>query len=59
MTTPAELSAALDAAPAARGAYDALPPSHRAEYDRWIAEAVKPETRARRAQQAVERLMAS
>ena len=58
MTTPVELSEALDRVPAARTAYDALPPSHQREYDRWIAEAVKPETRLRRAAQAVERLQA-
>lgn len=58
MTTPAELSEALNGAPAARAAYDALPPSHRREYDRWITEAVKPETRRRRAETAIERLTA-
>ena len=56
MTTPSELAAALAADPTARAAYDALPPSHRAEYDRWIEEAVKPDTRARRAARAAERL---
>lgn len=56
--TPDELAAALDASPAARATYNALPPSHQREYDRWIDEAKKPETRKRRAEQAVERLTA-
>lgn len=33
-----------------------LPPSHQREYTKWVAEAAKPETRQRRATQAVERL---
>jgi hypothetical protein len=52
VTTPAELAEALDASPDARRAYDALPPSHRREYDLWIDEAKKPETRRRRAASA-------
>ena len=57
MPTPIELADALKAAPVAEAVYNALPPSHQAEYDRWIAEAVKPETRRRRADQAVVRLI--
>ena len=55
---PAELAAALAASSTARAAYEALPPSHRHEYDRWVGEAVKAETRSRRAAQAGGRLTA-
>lgn len=50
---PADLAAALDADPAARGGFDALAPSHRKEWARWVAEAKKPETRERRLTEAV------
>ncbi|WP_372668938.1 YdeI/OmpD-associated family protein [Amycolatopsis kentuckyensis] len=53
---PAELADALDAAPDAKAAFDALPPSHRREYVQWVAEAKKPETRVSRAEKAVQRL---
>ncbi len=53
---PAELDAALAADPQARAAWDALPPSHRREYTRWVAEAVRPETRNQRADRTVRRL---
>ncbi|WP_370972319.1 YdeI/OmpD-associated family protein [Amycolatopsis sp. cg9] len=53
---PGELAAALAAAPDAAAAFEALPPSHRREYVRWVAEAKKPETRVSRARKAVERL---
>jgi uncharacterized protein YdeI (YjbR/CyaY-like superfamily) len=55
---PAELRAALDGAPDARARFEALPPSHRREYVRWIEEAKKPQTRARRAGETVARLRA-
>lgn len=45
---PPELSAALDAAPAARTAWDALPPSSRKQLLWTLASAAKPDTRARR-----------
>lgn len=54
---PAELTEVLSADPAARAAFDALPPSHRREYVRWIAEAVKSETRLERARKTVRRLI--
>jgi len=57
MPVPDELAAALDASPPAKAAFDALPPSHQREYVQWISEAKKPETRERRAAQAVERLL--
>jgi uncharacterized protein YdeI (YjbR/CyaY-like superfamily) len=45
---PAPLAAALDADPAARTAFDALAPSHRKEFARWVSEAKRDETRERR-----------
>jgi bifunctional DNA-binding transcriptional regulator/antitoxin component of YhaV-PrlF toxin-antitoxin module len=56
---PAELTTALDAAPEARAAYAALAFTHRREYAEWVGSAKRPETRARRAGQAVERLRAA
>jgi len=53
---PAELAAAFAAAPDARDRYEALAFSHRREYARWIADAKRAETRARRAEQAVQML---
>ncbi|MFN3388378.1 MAG: YdeI/OmpD-associated family protein [Allosphingosinicella sp.] len=52
--TPPELAAALAASPAARAQYDAFPPGARRDYDEWIAEAKRPETREKRAAQAAE-----
>lgn len=45
---PEDLAAALDGDPAARKGFDALAPSHRKEYARWVGEAKRPETRERR-----------
>src|SRR5215210_1990616 len=45
---PPELLAALAKNSAARAAYEALPPSHRREYVKWIGEAKQAETRAER-----------
>jgi hypothetical protein len=59
VTEPPELLAALAADPSARAAYDALPPSHRLEYARWISEAKQAETRASRAARTIRRLLAS
>jgi hypothetical protein len=56
VSEPAELVQALDDAPAARQAYDALPYSHRMEYARWVGEAKKPETRADRVAKTIRRL---
>ena len=55
---PAELAAALDGDPAARDAFQALPPSHKHEYVEWVADAKRDETRERRAAKAVEMLRA-
>ena len=51
---PEELTAALAARAEVRARFDSLPPSHRREYARFVDEAVKPETRRRRAEKAVE-----
>ena len=53
---PDDLIAALPAAPPARKAFDALPASHQREYVKWIAEAKRAETRAKRIAQTVQRL---
>ena len=41
--TPEELQSALAKDPAAKSAFEALPPSHRKEYADWVAGAKKPE----------------
>ena len=53
---PGELKKALAQRPAAQAAWDRLPPSHKAEYVKWISEAKGAETKARRANQAVAKL---
>ena len=50
---PPELVRALSKSKAAKALWDSLPPSHKAEYAGYITEAKKPETRARRVEQAV------
>lgn len=54
---PPDLTAALGRHPAAAGVLEKMSYTHRKEYVEWIVSAVKPETRARRVQQAVERLV--
>jgi uncharacterized protein YdeI (YjbR/CyaY-like superfamily) len=51
-----DLLAALRADAEAERAFIALPPSHRVEYLKWIGEAKKPETRARRVSETIARL---
>ena len=53
---PTELVEALAADPAAQAAYAALPPSHRAEYARWIGEGKRPHTRTERTAKTIRRL---
>lgn len=53
---PDELVAALAGDPAVQAAFDALAVSHRREYAAWVADATRPETRARRAGRALEML---
>lgn len=50
---PPELAAALAADGEAEAAYARLAFTHRKEYAVWVGEAKKPETRLRRAEQAV------
>jgi len=54
---PAELSMALEKNPKAREIFFSLPPSHRNEHAKYVAEAVKPETRQRRAEKTIEFLL--
>jgi uncharacterized protein YdeI (YjbR/CyaY-like superfamily) len=51
---PDDFAAALAAAPAAQGHYDAFSPSQRREYLEWVTEAKTEATRAKRMAQAVE-----
>ena len=51
---PEELAAALAQAPAAKATFDAFPPSKRRDYNEWIDEAKRGETRAQRVAQAIE-----
>ena len=53
---PAELTAALTADPAARTAFEALPPDHRHEYLRWIAGGTDNATRSDRVTRTLRRL---
>jgi uncharacterized protein YdeI (YjbR/CyaY-like superfamily) len=53
---PADLAAALAAAPEARSMFAGLSYTHRREYVRWIEEARRAETRTRRVGKAVELL---
>lgn len=52
--TPAEFAAALKKNKAAGKVYAAFSPSCKREYDEWIADAKRPETRDRRIAQAIE-----
>lgn len=45
---PKDLLAAIKRSQAARVGWDALAPSHKREHVKWVLEAKKPETRARR-----------
>ncbi len=51
---PDARAAALAAEPGLRARFDALAPSHRKEFARWVAEAKRDETRDKRVAQAVE-----
>jgi hypothetical protein len=52
---PDDLAVAMSEAGVA-DAFSALAPSHRKEYVRWVTEAKKPETRAKRVAEAVPRI---
>jgi hypothetical protein len=53
---PPDLTCALAADAAARKKFDALSHSHRKEHVQWVADAKKPETRARRVARVIEML---
>jgi Bacteriocin-protection, YdeI or OmpD-Associated/Domain of unknown function (DUF1905) len=55
---PKELAAAFEGDPAARSVFEALSYTHRREYARWIGDAKREETRAKRVDQALEMLHA-
>lgn len=56
---PTDMDKALENSTAARKAYDRLSHSHQKEYVDWIEEAKRPETRARRIEKTIERLLES
>jgi uncharacterized protein YdeI (YjbR/CyaY-like superfamily) len=56
--TPVELLDALATSPGARERFDALSPSQRKLWGWWIQSAKRPETKNRRAQAAVEWIVA-
>jgi hypothetical protein len=51
-----DLREALERAPAAKVAFERMPPSHRREHVSFIDEAKRPDTRARRIAKTIERL---
>ncbi|WP_437521051.1 YdeI/OmpD-associated family protein [Sorangium sp. So ce726] len=57
-TPPEDLAAALRGNEVARATWDAMAPSHRKEYARWIEEAKTAGTRARRVDKSVEMMAA-
>ncbi len=57
--TPADLAKLLKKSKAAGAQWDKLSYTHQKEYVRWIEEAKKPETRLRRIQQTIEKLIES
>jgi uncharacterized protein YdeI (YjbR/CyaY-like superfamily) len=54
LPVPPELTAALAKNKKARANFEAFPPSHKREYNEWIGEAKREETRAARVAQAIE-----
>jgi hypothetical protein len=59
LTVPDDLRRALESHAEAQALFQRMSHNHRKEYIRWVAEAKRPETRARRASQAIERIIAS
>ncbi|MFN8121527.1 MAG: YdeI/OmpD-associated family protein [Thermoleophilia bacterium] len=53
---PAEIADAIAAEPALGATWAGLAPSHQKEYAEWVTSAKRADTRARRAERAVERL---
>lgn len=58
VAVPPELEKALASATGAQARFDALSYTHRREYAEWVAEALKPETRVRRAAKAADMIVA-
>jgi hypothetical protein len=56
---PRELADAIDRDTDAKRCFENMPPSHQREYVEYVAEAKKPETRARRVEQTVAKLRES
>jgi uncharacterized protein YdeI (YjbR/CyaY-like superfamily) len=56
--TPADLEAALRKRPGARAKWEAQPPSQKKMYSWWVIQAKRPETRARRVEETVRRVLA-
>ena len=56
MTLPRDLEEALAEDPAARRAFETLPPSHGRDYLVWIEDSKTPETRRRRIAGMIARL---
>jgi hypothetical protein len=57
LDVPDDLERALAASSQAHALFDRMSHNHRKEYIRWIAEAKRPATRARRIAQAIERII--
>jgi len=55
---PAALAAALKSAARERAVFERMRPSCQREYGKWVAEAKKPETQARRVSRVLERIPA-
>lgn len=58
VTAPADLRAALAAAPEAKAAFAGMSFTHRREYVEWVEEAKRPQTRERRIAATVEQVRA-
>ena len=58
MAVPHDLQIALHDDPAAEGAFEKLPYSHKREYVNWILEARRADTRARRVDETVRAVVA-
>ena len=56
MTIPLDLSSALSADAEAKALFDLLSPFHQREYIKWVEEAKKIETRAKRIQKMMDML---
>lgn len=57
ISVPEDLREALRAMNGARKAFDGLTSSHRKELLRWVLDAKRPETRARRIRRVIERVL--